>query len=265
MLFLGPKNLAKEDEIMKNRSWFFLVFLVAPLLASCGASSLSSRGGDLAASNARMRILEVPGAPGTTPTIVNVNDVGCVADCYDLVAYWTEGKAVKGKPEFEVIHKGARVRLSTARHMAMFAANPDYFWPCSNGFCNWGVASKHPHLSNVDPENAWSITRLRDGRREIVDPLKTQLITADGKILDPTAQLCMTLHQRIHARWMPEVPNGIIERAEANFPALEESRNTFMDIRPLVQADREKAKAEEKKKAEATADRVAQTPLVVSP
>ena len=44
---------------------------------------------------------------------------------YDTVAYFTDGKAVKGSSKFEYVFDDATWRFSNATHRGMFIADPD--------------------------------------------------------------------------------------------------------------------------------------------
>ena len=77
---------------------------------------------------------------------------------YDPVAYFTEQRPVKGKPEFEHVWQDARWRFASAKHRDMFAGDPDRYSPRYGGFCTGGMAIGR--LAPIDPE-AWAIV---DGR-----------------------------------------------------------------------------------------------------
>lgn len=53
---------------------------------------------------------------------------------YDTVAYFTEGKPVKGDKQFETEWKGAKWRFANARHLALFKADPDAYAPQYGGY-----------------------------------------------------------------------------------------------------------------------------------
>ena len=79
---------------------------------------------------------------------------------YDTVAYFTDGKAVKGSGQFEYVYDDARWRFSSAAHREMFVADPDRYMPRYGTYCAACVATKecaavfpdHPG----DPES-WTI------------------------------------------------------------------------------------------------------------
>ena len=73
---------------------------------------------------------------------------------YDTVAYFTAGKPVKGRPEFEAEWQGARWRFANAEHRDMFSANPETYAPRFGGYCVMGVAMG---LSERPNPEAWVI------------------------------------------------------------------------------------------------------------
>src|SRR6516165_5901506 len=75
---------------------------------------------------------------------------------YDPVAYFTDGKPVPGKTEFEYVWHNARWRFASAAHRDLFVKDPERYAPRYDGYCALGVAWQQPHKDTVDP-NAWLI------------------------------------------------------------------------------------------------------------
>jgi enamine deaminase RidA (YjgF/YER057c/UK114 family) len=78
---------------------------------------------------------------------------------YDPVAYFTDGKPVPGRSEFEYTWHNARWRFASVAHRDTFASNPDRYAPQYDGYCSMGVTGVSfaaPHKDTVDPE-AWAI------------------------------------------------------------------------------------------------------------
>jgi enamine deaminase RidA (YjgF/YER057c/UK114 family)/YHS domain-containing protein len=76
---------------------------------------------------------------------------------YDPVAYFTDGKPVQGKTEFEYLWHKLRWRFANGEHRELFAKNPDRYTPQYDGYCAMGVsAGEAGHKDTVDPE-AWTI------------------------------------------------------------------------------------------------------------
>lgn len=77
---------------------------------------------------------------------------------YDPVAYFTEGRPVLGKEEFEHTWDEVRYRFASDRHMSMFRADPDRYAPQYEGSC--AGAMSFGLKIEANPEN-WLIA---DGR-----------------------------------------------------------------------------------------------------
>jgi len=75
---------------------------------------------------------------------------------YDPVAYFTDGKPVQGKSEFEYLWQRLRWRFASEAHRTSFVKDPDRYAPQYDGYCAMGVAWADPHKDTVDPE-AWAI------------------------------------------------------------------------------------------------------------
>ena len=59
---------------------------------------------------------------------------------YDPVAYFTDGKAIPGDPQYETAYDGARYRFASAQHLELFKADPDRYAPQFAGSCAAGIA-----------------------------------------------------------------------------------------------------------------------------
>ncbi len=65
---------------------------------------------------------------------INTNWRGLAAKGYDVVAYFTEGKPVKGKSDFEYQWQGAKWRFANAEHKSLFEADPEKYAPQYGGY-----------------------------------------------------------------------------------------------------------------------------------
>ena len=59
---------------------------------------------------------------------------------YDTVAYFTDGKAVRGRSEFQYVFDDARWQFSNAAHRGMFVADPEHYMPQYGGNCAGATA-----------------------------------------------------------------------------------------------------------------------------
>jgi YHS domain-containing protein len=74
---------------------------------------------------------------------------------YDPVAYFTDGKPVEGKADYELAWDGQRYRFASAQHRDLFKVNPDKYAPQFGGSCAMNMSAGVRRES--DPHN-WVIT-----------------------------------------------------------------------------------------------------------
>jgi YHS domain-containing protein len=120
---------------------------------------------------------------------VNTARGGLAIDGYDPVAYFTEGRPVKGDPRFTHGHRGATYHFMSAASRDLFAKEPDRYVPQFGGFCAYAVSRNY--TADTDPL-AWKIV--------------------DGK-------LYLNYNTRAQAKWEEDVP-GNITKGHANWPGL---------------------------------------------
>lgn len=75
-------------------------------------------------------------------------------DGFDVVAYFTNRKAVKGVQQYSYIWKDARWYFSSEDHLTLFKENPLKYAPQFGGFCAFGVAKGYK--VKIEPD-AWEI------------------------------------------------------------------------------------------------------------
>lgn len=109
---------------------------------------------------------------------------------YDTVAYFTQGKAVKGSARFKAEHLGAEWYFSSEEHLNLFKRHPEKYMPQYGGYCAWAVAVKKQRAPG-DP-NYW----------KIVD--KKLYLNYDGSI---------------QKKWVEDIP-GFIRAADKNWPEM---------------------------------------------
>lgn len=76
---------------------------------------------------------------------------GLAIEGYDPVAYFRQGKAVKGKKDFAVFTQGATYYFSSAENKELFKANPAKYEPEYGGWCAYAMGAKGEKVQ-VDPE-----------------------------------------------------------------------------------------------------------------
>ena len=73
---------------------------------------------------------------------------------YDPVAYFTEGKPVKGNEKLSYQWKNANWFFATKQNLDLFTKNPEKYAPQYGGYCAYGLSEGHK--APTDP-NAWTI------------------------------------------------------------------------------------------------------------
>lgn len=108
---------------------------------------------------------------------------------YDPVAYFTEGRPVRGTTEHRITHQGYEYRFASAEHLAAFRANPSRYVPQYGGYCAWAVAQGYTAAGNP---NNW---RIVDGR------------------------LYLNYNNEVQSRWERDIP-GFIRSGDSNWPTV---------------------------------------------
>jgi len=70
---------------------------------------------------------------------------------YDTVAYFTEGKAVKGSSELKYKWNGALWKFSTSKNLELFKGNPEKYAPQYGGYCAYAMADGEK--VGIDPKS----------------------------------------------------------------------------------------------------------------
>lgn len=123
-------------------------------------------------------------------TQYNTSFFGNVAiDGYDVVAYFTENKAVKGLKKFETEWHGANWRFSSTENLEKFKANPQQYAPQYGGYCAYAVAKNGK--AGIDPR---------------------QFSVHNGK-------LYLNYNKKINQKWLANRDNFIVD-ADRNWPKL---------------------------------------------
>jgi YHS domain-containing protein len=106
---------------------------------------------------------------------------------HDPVAYFTEGRPVRGSKAFTATWAGAEYRFASAANRDAFRANPARYAPQYGGYCAWAVSQGY--TASADP----AVWRIVDGK------------------------LYLNYNAEIGRRWGQDV-TGHIARANSNWP-----------------------------------------------
>jgi YHS domain-containing protein len=94
-------------------------------------------------------------AKGSETVKVNVDSKGVILKGYDAVAFFKQGKPVKGNPAIESIYRGATYLFASAADKAAFDKDPAMYAPQYGGFCSYGVANGV--LANIEGPDAFTV------------------------------------------------------------------------------------------------------------
>jgi len=114
---------------------------------------------------------------------------GVAVGGYDPVAYFTQGKPVKGSEDVTLQYEGATWRFAIAGNRAAFKADPAKYAPQYGGYCAYAVSQGA--TAKAEPD-AWTIH--------------------DGK-------LYLNFDKSVRAIWEQDIP-GNIAKADANWPGV---------------------------------------------
>ena len=106
---------------------------------------------------------------------------------YDTVAYFTEGKPVKGDKKYSTEYQGANWLFSSKEHLDLFVANPEKYAPQYGGYCAYAVSQNT--TASIEPE---------------------QFTVLDGK-------LYLNYNQSVNDLWNTDRA-GFIAAADKNWP-----------------------------------------------
>jgi YHS domain-containing protein len=109
-----------------------------------------SCGGNVLAASSDIASLEF----ARTEAPQNIAAGGLAVHGYDVVAYFTLHRAVKGAAAYQAVYRGATYRFASAIHRTAFLARPERFVPQYGGYCAWTMRSGR--RADIDPA-AWEI------------------------------------------------------------------------------------------------------------
>lgn len=118
---------------------------------------------------------------------------GIAINGYDAVAYFTNGKPVKGNETYSVEWKGAKWYFANKSNADLFKKSPEKFAPQYGGYCAYGCSRGYKAKTSPD---AWTI--------------------ADGK-------LYLNYDISVRAIWDKDRQN-YIRKADRNWPKVKEEK-----------------------------------------
>ena len=108
---------------------------------------------------------------------------------HDPVAYFVEGRPVKGERAFSTEYNGATFRFASQANLDTFLADPVRYAPKYGGYCAWAVSQGYTAKGDADH---WKIV--------------------DGK-------LYLNYNKSVQETWGEDIP-GFITLADGNWPTV---------------------------------------------
>ena len=112
---------------------------------------------------------------------------------YDPVAYFTDGKPVRGSGFHVAVVDGVTYAFASAEHQKMFEANPQKYLPAYGGYCAYGLGV---------------------GKKFVADPEVWRIV--EGK-------LYLNLDKGIQQKWEKDIP-GFIKKGDSNWVTMKDKK-----------------------------------------
>lgn len=113
---------------------------------------------------------------------------------YDAVAYFTEGRPVEGKDQYELEYQGATWKFNSAENLEKFRDMPEKYAPQYGGYCAWAMANGD--IASAEPD-LWTIH--------------------EGK-------LYLNYSRQINTRWKADMLE-FIQQADREWPQIKKEQN----------------------------------------
>ena len=113
---------------------------------------------------------------------VNVDGKGVILRGYDVVAYFKQGKPLKGNPAIESTYQGVTYLFASAANKADFDKDPAKYVPQYGGFCAYGVANGV--IAGIESPNAFTVYKGKlyiGGNQDALKSFKTNIDENIGK------------------------------------------------------------------------------------
>jgi len=138
---------------------------------------------------AAVALLHIGPASAAAPPVYTGIVKGVAVGGYDPVAYFTDGKPVRGNKDLTTEYEGATWRFASAANRDVFQADPAKYAPQYGGYCAYAVSKGS--TAKGDPL-AWTIH---------------------------SSKLYLNYDKRVRATWAKDIP-GNVKKADANWPAV---------------------------------------------
>ena len=118
----------------------------------------------------------------STNATVNVDGKGVILKGYDAVAYFKQGKPLRGNPEIASTYQGVTYLFASAANKADFDKDPAKYVPQYGGFCALAVANGV--ISGIEGADAFTVYKGKlylGGNPDALKSFKTNIDDNIGK------------------------------------------------------------------------------------
>jgi YHS domain-containing protein len=115
-------------------------------------------------------------------TAVNVDSKGVILKGYDVVAYFKQGRPLKGNPAIESTYQGVTYLFASSENKADFDKDPAKYVPQYGGFCAYGVANGA--IFPIESPTAFTVYKGKlyiGGNQDALKSFKTNIDDNIGK------------------------------------------------------------------------------------
>jgi YHS domain-containing protein len=142
--FALPRRTGKKEEALGLRR------LLHSLIVASVAAVVA-----LSANNAVLLAQNAGAGKGSDTAKVNANSKGIILKGYDVVAFFKQGKPVKGNPAIESTYQNVTYLFASAADKADFDKESPKYVPQYGGFCAYGVANGV--LADIESPDAFTV------------------------------------------------------------------------------------------------------------
>jgi len=133
--------------------------------------------------------LLVAGSPAAQEKkLLNVDKDGVAVHGYDTVAFFTDGKAIKGDSQYKSSYAGATYYFQSSADKEAFDKEPAKYAPQYGGYCAMAMAKGDGDLEDADP----NYFLVHDGKLLLQRNAKAHMMFA----MDPAGN-----HKKADANW----------------------------------------------------------------
>jgi YHS domain-containing protein len=108
------------------------------------------RGATASAVLSALAVLLLAGCGGAINVVAEGDDANLILRGNDAVAYFTAGRALRGRSDLKTDHRGITYRFASEENRRQFITNPERYAPQFGGFCAQAMAYAVPAAADAN-------------------------------------------------------------------------------------------------------------------